>query len=601
MTYQTLYRKYRPQRFAGVVGQRHVVRTLENAVASGKLSHAYLFAGPRGTGKTTTARILAKSLNCQNRDGVEPCNECPNCLDVNRGVAFDVYEVDAASNRGIDDIRALSERAQQAASDPTRYRVFIIDEVHQLSRDGASAFLKTLEEPPANVVFVLATTDADKMIPTILSRCQRFEFRPVATDALARHLADVCAAEGIDADTAALEAIARRARGGVRDALSALEQARALCGDRIGAADVVELFGGLDLDDLAGPVEAVSAEDAAGALRQVEALVERGIDIRVLARELAEYVRKVFLAAAAPAARDVVDAGEDEYGRIRAQAQALGPGRALRALTVLGDMLARLPQSLSPRIDLEAALVRLCRPGVDGDVSGLAARVERLEGRLAAGVVPRPEVTPGSTPAPVPPARPPAPAAAPGRGVAAEAPRDAAATETAPVVPSRPAPVAATPSEAAPLDLDAVERLWPAVLSAVKDRSRRVGAYFASTVPVAVDAATVTVQFPHAFSLEHATATEESALFTEAAQEVVGRPLRVSGVLGDGPASATAAPSPSSETPPDEPSEADPFEDVVVDAGGGGEGGSARTGGLPGVLDLVTSTLDAEVVEERES
>lgn len=587
MSYQTLYRKYRPQRFADLVGQDHVRRTLQNAIATRKLAHAYLFCGPRGTGKTTTARILAKALDCDTlaakreaepalaAEAYEPCNECASCVDITRGVSFDVLEVDAATHRGIDDIRQIGEQSQQAATAPTRHRVFIIDEVHQLSRDGASAFLKTLEEPPPNVVFVLATTDPEKMIATILSRCQRFDFRPVPVTELADLLDRVCEEEGIAGDRAAPGAIARRARGGVRDALSALEQARALCGDTIGADDVASLFGGLDTEDLALAYDAVLAADAAAALRHVETLVRRGVDVRTFLRELIEWGRQVFLAAAAPEARDLVDLGDDAYGRAQGQAAALGPAAASRALTRLGEALVAVPQSLNPRIDLDTALVELAlraAPDGRGDVGGRVAPVQ----------------VPTSVPTPAPD----------GRG---DVDRAVAATDVPtsvpPPAPVPPAPeVPTTAGKGTELDLPTVEREWPNVLTALKEAAGpRILAYFHGSKPVSLEEGVVGVQFAAEFHRTNAAkAQDEFAAATEAA---LGVRLRIGG--GVDTAAAGSAPR---AAPPDGDTgggaEPDPPDDEPLPVG---EAGVAPPGsGLDSVLDLVTSELGCEVVEHRE-
>ena len=569
LSYQTLYRKYRPQRFADLVGQAHVQRTLQNAIATGRLAHAYLFCGPRGTGKTTTARILAKALNCETLaaargadpglapSAYEPCNECASCVDITRGVSFDVLEVDAATHRGIDDIRQIGEQSQQAATDPSRYRVFIIDEVHQLSRDGASAFLKTLEEPPPNVVFVLATTDPERMISTILSRCQRFDFRPVPLAELTELLARVCASESIAADEAALEAIARRAHGGVRDALSALEQARALCGDAVSAADIAELFGGLDAEDLAIAYDAVVAGDAAAALRHVDELVRRGVDVRTLLRELIEWGRQVFLAAAAPGERDLVDLGDDAFERASAQSRELGPAAATRALTRLGEALAALPQSLNPRIDVETALVALTL-----DPSGGRGAPPR-RGDAGRVVSPVDVPTSGSE----------APAA--GRGDAGR------------VVSPVDVPTSGSGAGSGTLDVGAVEAQWPTVLATLKERcGPRVLAYYHGSVPVSLEGDTVGVAFAAEFHRTNATKAQDE--FAAATEVVFGRRLRIAGA----DAAATDHDPGTDSVPEGDPDDAD---DEVLPADA-----TAPGGGLSSVLDLVTSELGGEVVERRE-
>ena len=578
MAYQTLYRKYRPQRFADLVGQAHVRRILQNAIAGGKLAHGYLFCGPRGTGKTTTARILAKALNCETLaearaagtglapDAYEPCNECASCVDITRGVSFDVLEVDAATHRGIDDIRQIGEQSQQAATDPRRSRVFIIDEVHQLSRDGASAFLKTLEEPPPNVVFVLATTDPERMIPTILSRCQRFDFRPVSLPELTRHLVAVCEAESIVADEAALDAIARRARGGVRDALSALEQARALCDDRITAGDVAELFGGLDTEDLAVAYDAMVAGDSAAALRHVDALARRGVDMRPFLRELIEWARQVFLAAAAPTDRDLVDLGDDAYRRAHEQAMTLGPAGASRALTRLGEALVALPQSLNPRIDVETALVALTLDSAGG--SGAPPRRGDPGGVVSPVDVPTSGSEAGSG------------RVVPGRG------------DPGGVVSPVDVPTSGSEAGSGTLDAGSVAARWPEVLAALKEGAGpRVLAYFHGSSPVALEDDVVRVSFTAEFHRNNATKAQDE--FADATEAVFGRRLRISEAAAGSIAAddASGAGDPVDAEDPDEGDEPIPAES---------SGSGATEGGLSSVLDLVTSELGGEVVERRE-
>ena len=629
MAYQTLYRKYRPTRFADVIGQEHVVRTLQNAIQSDKVAHAYLFSGPRGTGKTTTARILAKTLNCTQRPAdvddatlIEPCNECASCVDIDRDVSFDVEEVDAASNRGIDDIRDISERALQAASDPSRHRVFIIDEVHQLSRDGASAFLKTLEEPPENVIFVLATTDPDKMIQTILSRCQRFDLRPVPAAAVAARLTSVCESEGIDAEPAALDAIARRARGGVRDALSALEQARSLYDDRISAAAVSEIFGGIDSADLTVAVQAIVDEDAAAALRHVDSLVNRGIDIRVFTRELVAYVRAVFVTAAAPSAPELVDATDADLSALREQAKQMGAGLATRALTALGQVLVQLPQSLNPRNDLDAALVALTHPQADASISGLTARIDALERKLASG---------GATPAASVPVAPlvsgdvadtgadvSGDVADTGADVSGDV-ADTGADVSGDVADTGAEAVRGGPDSGAGIDID---RQWTAVVAAVGDRSKRALTYLRDAVLDGLDGTTVRLRVGSDLFVQNVRSNEMQRIFGDITESVLGTRLGVDATV-DGDASpvapgasgsghgggdqsesqASTSSAPQSEAVRDENphSDAELAALVDLDSSAPAESGESSTEALEhSVLGLITNGLDAEVVEERD-
>src|SRR6266568_1724416 len=274
--YQSLYRRFRPQRFAEVRGQDHVTRALQKAVREGHVAHAYLFSGPRGTGKTTTARILAKALNCTNLQDGEPCCECDSCIQVQRGASMDVVELDAASNRKLDEMRDLLSRV--ALGTPGQWKVYIIDEVHQLTADAASALLKTLEEPPAHVVFVLATTNPQKVLPTIRSRTQHFEFNLLSHGQLVGHLADILAREGIDTDAEALDLIARRAAGSARDALSLLDQALAVGDGRLDAQEVQVALGGAPFEQRLAVLESAANEDIASVLVAVHDLLGAGHD-----------------------------------------------------------------------------------------------------------------------------------------------------------------------------------------------------------------------------------------------------------------------------------------------------------------------------------
>ncbi|MBA3826689.1 MAG: DNA polymerase III subunit gamma/tau, partial [Ktedonobacterales bacterium] len=291
---QSLYRKWRSQTFSDLVGQEAVIQTLRQAVAQARLTHAYLFSGPRGTGKTSTARLLAKMVNCTNpRDG-EPCNTCLSCSEITDGRSTDVFEIDAASNRGIDEIRELRDRVR-VVSAIGRTRLFIIDEVHMLTTEAFNALLKTLEEPPPNVLFVLATTEAHKIPATVISRCQRFEFRRIALRDIIARLQYVSDQEGLRTEPHALELIARAAQGGMRDALSLLDQARAFAGDAISAEAARSMLGMADPALVRGVIEFVAAGDTAGGLHRINHLAQSGIDLRQLANQLAELWRQLML------------------------------------------------------------------------------------------------------------------------------------------------------------------------------------------------------------------------------------------------------------------------------------------------------------------
>jgi DNA polymerase III subunit gamma/tau len=360
--HQSLYRRYRSQRFAELIGQDHVVRALRNAVAHGTHGHAYLFSGPRGTGKTSTARILAKALNCPTLVDGEPCGTCLSCIAIAKGTSFDVHELDAASNNGVDSIRDLIERANLGS--PGRTKVYILDEVHMLSRGAEAALLKTLEEPPSHVVFVLATTDPQKVAATIRSRCQPFEFHLISTADLERHVRFVIADAGLDVDETAIEAVLRQGAGSARDTLSALDQVAAAGGVAVDP---------LPLDDIC---EALIARDPAAALVAIAKGTDAGRDPRTIADALIAQLRNGFLALQAPS---LVHLPDTMAARVADQAKRLGASSVVRAMEVLGQMLVEMRHAPDPRVLLEVALVRLTNVELDTSPAALLERIERLE------------------------------------------------------------------------------------------------------------------------------------------------------------------------------------------------------------------------------
>jgi DNA polymerase-3 subunit gamma/tau len=333
---QTLYRKWRSQTFSDLVGQEAVIQTLRQAVAQQRLTHAYLFCGPRGTGKTSTARLLAKMVNCTNPHDGEPCNECLSCIEITEGRSTDVFEIDAASNRGIDEIRDLRERVRVMAA-AGRTRLFIIDETHMLTPEAFNALLKTLEEPPPHVIFVLATTEAHKVPATVVSRCQHFEFRRIALRDIISRLAYVCEQEGMRAEPAALESLARAAQGGMRDALSLLDQARAFGGDTVTTAGVHAMLGMADPALVREIVTFVQAGDTAGGLHRINAFAQSGVDLRQLASQIAEIWRQLMLARAGADLVALLDLSPEDAAALK----ALSAGFALETLTECARIFAR--------------------------------------------------------------------------------------------------------------------------------------------------------------------------------------------------------------------------------------------------------------------
>jgi DNA polymerase-3 subunit gamma/tau len=420
----SLYRRFRPGRFAELRGQDHVVRALQGAVRNERISHAYLFSGPRGTGKTTTARILAKALNCENPIDGDACAKCASCLAIAKGTSLDVIELDAASNNGVDDIRDIISGAWHGT--PGRWKVYIFDEVHQLSKAASAALLKTLEEPPSHVVFVLATTDPHKVLPTIRSRTQHLEFRLIGADTLATLLNDVKGAAGLGADDATIEAAVRLGRGSARDALSALDQLLAT-----GAISETQ-------PEFDGLFEALVNDDAVGALRTLAVLAREGWDPEQLAENFAGEVRQAFLLQVAPEVADAVDADRD---RLLKWGEQLGLARSVRILETVGRTIREMKSAPEKIVMLEVAMVRLTKPELDHSFESLDERLTRLERGAS-----RPSAPVPSAPALRPIASVSAPAPAP-----SPSPHDAPTNGSAKVNTASPAPSTPEPEVAAPV------------------------------------------------------------------------------------------------------------------------------------------------------
>ena len=382
---ESLYRKYRPQTFESMVGQKHIVSTLQNALTDGRMAHAYLFTGPRGTGKTTTARLLAKALMCEAGGGAataHPDGTCEQCQEIARGTHPDVYELDAASRTGVDNVR--DEIINRVAFAPTqgRYKVYVIDEVHMLTTAAFNALLKTLEEPPAHVVFVLCTTDPQKIPETVLSRCQRLEFHRISDADIAERLEFVCTSEGFEYDSGALALVARHSRGGLRDALSTLETLSVHGRGTVRVEDARELLGEVADDTLSGMAELVAVRDVAGCFARVDEMSSRGMDIEQYVRDFTRHMRNVYVAAVAGkgALRDA--ARPEEF--VAQAAKFGGADRLAYILDLLGGLEDTLRTSTDQRLDFEVALARMARPKADLSLEALAARVEALEAELAA-------------------------------------------------------------------------------------------------------------------------------------------------------------------------------------------------------------------------
>jgi DNA polymerase III subunit gamma/tau len=504
-----LYRKYRPQDFDDVVGQEAVVRTLRNAIELDQLRQAYLFAGPRGTGKTSMARILAKALNCAAGPTATPDKVCNACVSIANGTSLDVVEMDAASQRGIDDIREIRERVILQPAEG-RYKVYILDEAHQLTDAAWNALLKLIEEPPPHLVFVFCTTDLAKVLPTVRSRCQTFVFARPRLPELVRVLRRIADAEQIEVPDAALALIARGGRGSFRDAVSTLDQLASATGNQIDVQSVLQLLGAVEEDALFRLCDAIVDRDTAGALTFLEELAEQGQDLGRLVTDLLEHLRHLLLVQHMGHVPDSLPVTDETRERLREQANQLSTPTVLRLCDLLAVAVEDSRQGADPRLPLELALVKVTSPGSDLSRESLAFRVDQLEQRLT-----------GAAPAP-PPAAAVTPAA------------PAAARPAAPKPP--PEEAAATPVEAPPLGLDQLQDAWQrTILPAVQSRSIPVASLLGEARPSALEDETLTLEFPAAADFHRRQAEEPKnvTVIREALYEVTGHRLAVALALGE--------------------------------------------------------------------
>ncbi len=403
MSYQALYRKYRPATFDAVVGQDHITTILKNQVQSGHIAHAYLFSGTRGTGKTTTARIFARAINCLDPQNGEPCGKCAACL-VSASENADIIELDAASNSSVDDIRSLVEKARYTPLQ-LKIKVYIIDEAHALasSNQAFNALLKTLEEPPAHVVFILATTEPQKLPATIRSRCQRLDFHRLRVADMTALLRDVLQKSGASIEEDGLLSIARAADGGMRDALSLADQCLAFCGNTVSAQDVYRVLGSMDSDFLYRMADACIAGDAATALTLLDQVIRDGRDLTVFTQDMAQHMRALLLTKVCGESAELLDCTPDDAHRYKTQSAACGEAWLLYALEQLSAVQAELKWLTTPRARIESVLVRIARPDQARSIDDLTARLEALEQRLQKGALTSPAPVPDSAPDDAPP------------------------------------------------------------------------------------------------------------------------------------------------------------------------------------------------------
>ena len=492
-----LYRKYRPQDFDEVVGQQAVVQTLRNAIDTGQVRQAYLFAGPRGTGKTSLARILAKSLNCAQGPTTTPDRTCHSCVAIASGISLDVIEMDAASQRGIDDIREIRERVVLQPVEG-RYKVYILDEAHQLTDAAFNALLKLIEEPPPHLVFVFCTTDVSKMLPTVRSRCQTFVFSRPRLPELIRVLSRVAEGEGIEAPEAALSLIARSARGSFRDAVSTLDQLAAATGNQVTVQSVLQLLGAVEEEALFRLCDLVVDKDTAGALQFLEDLAEQGQDLGRLVTDLLEHLRHLLLVQHMGEVPDSLPVTEETRERLRAQANQLPGPTVIRLCDLLAVAVDDMRQGGDPRLPLELALIKVTRPGADLDRESLAFRIEQLEHRA-----------PGTVPIAAPDE------VAPREEISAEPP---------------------APSTPPPLELDQLKAAWQrSVIPAVEERSVPTASVLREAHPAGIAGDTLTVEFPAAASFHRQLAEEpkNATLLVDALYEVTGRRFALAFEVGE--------------------------------------------------------------------
>jgi len=591
-----LYRKYRPATFAEVVGQEHVTKPLSISLEAGRINHAYLFSGPRGCGKTSSARILARSLNCVQGPTANPCGVCESCVALapNAPGSIDVVELDAASHGGVDDTRELRDRAFYAPAQ-SRYRVFIVDEAHMVTTAGFNALLKIVEEPPEHLIFVFATTEPEKVLPTIRSRTHHYPFRLLPPRTMRALIARICEQEGVAVDDAVYPLVIRAGGGSPRDTLSVLDQLVAGAeGDHVTYQRALGLLGATDVALIDDAVDALAAGDGAALFGAVESVIDAGHDPRRFATDLLERFRDLIVLQAVPDAvsRGVVDAPEDVLDRMREQAARIGPATLTRYAEVVQAGLGEMRGATAPRLLLEVVCARLLLPSADDTESAVLQRVERIETRLDMSIPSSESAAPPSRPVVAEPKPKPAPKPAP-------EPRPAPAPVSAPVPAPEPAKESASP-EGEPTAA-AVRTMWPTVRDKVRQRSRTTEVMLAGATVRAVEDNTLVLTHSSAPLAKRLSEQRNADVIAEALKDALGVNWRVRCETG---AAAPAAPTPSpvrQEAPVDEPADPDSAqrdeEENMLAEAGRGEPSEPRRDPEEVALELLQNELGARRID----
>lgn len=530
MSYQVIARKWRPQRFEELTGQEPIARTLQNSIRLGRLHHAYLFSGPRGCGKTTSARILAKALNCHAGVSADPCGVCPSCTEIAAGVSIDVLEIDAASNTGVDNVRdvIINTIAINPARD--RYKVFIIDEVHMLSTSAFNALLKTLEEPPSHAFFILATTELHKVPQTILSRCQQFEFRSIAVDKIAERLRLIAEAEQIEIEPSALMMVAMAGEGSMRDAQSAFDQVISFAGKKISEEDARSALGFINRRMLFAFTEAIAEADARKILYLVADLTATGYDLRQFTRDLMAHLRNLLIIKTVGGEKELLPVAESEFNDYQRQAELFSGADLVRLFTLLTGIETEIRACTQPRYHLEMGLVRMAQAGRLRPLEELIARVSALEERLGGGT---PPATPSQLP---PPSQPP--------------PRSKPTPPSKKAVPVEPVGVVEPPPEDTEPEFEpsvASVKIEPsdavALIKEGLDRRKKMMLLMAleSAEEVRIDAEALVVRFHKRDLQMQKTLSSNERVIAEVSREVLGRELRLKTIVGSELPAAPAA------------------------------------------------------------